>query len=937
MRKSNRAGFSQASKLALSVSAIAMGFALTGEAFAQDTAPKKEEGEVVVVTGIRKGIQDSITAKRKSTSIVEAVSAEDIGKLPDNSIGESIARLPGLAAQRTNGRAQTLSVRGLGPDFTVTLLNGREQATVNDNRGAEFDQYPSELISQVRIFKTPDASMTYQGIAGTADISTVRPLSYKNRVVALNYRREQNSNDAFIGGSKNSGDRFSATYIDQFMDGKVGVALGYAYNNTPYQAQRSESWGYPSCGDNQNPANGPIRCLPADKDKIITGGQKDAVQSAYYERSGYMGVLEFKPNDRARITVDAYHSDFEELQQIARLEWGLAWSGANLAPGYTSSATKITSGQFNGVNTVVENYINRREATLDAIGINGEYKVDDNWSLMGDLSYSKSERTDLILETTAGTGVQDNIAFSTNDIGITTTRSLGNVNYADFATVGLNDPGGWGCGPCSAAGTYRGGYLKNPTINDELSAIKAAVSRNLNNKIFNKVTFGLNYAERTKSKEFNEGYLGIAQPKVLVPAQYRLGSTDTSFFGVNSGMISYDALGLFNDGVYKFYTDINEPGRQQYWGVSEELTTFYTKADIESTFFGLPVVGNVGVQFVHANQAATTWTVNDKRNRVVNEDTYSYSDVLPSLNLNFTLPYDFNLRFAAAKTSARPRFDQLSAGATFTAISDQDPTPPKVNNVNYYWSGNGGTSKIKPWTANAFDISLERYFGRKGYVALALFHKELTSYIYPRAVFADFTGRYIPPDIPASGSTPATTYSKARASSTGVYTGLANGDGGHIQGVEFSASIPFEMITPMLDGFGVSVSGAFNKSEVEPIPGVKLEVPGFSKENINTTLYYEKNGFSARVSQRYRGDFIGEVPDYQNQITYIWVSSESILDAQIGYSFQEGPMKGLSINLSGSNLTDEPFYTYSGKDRKNDVIKYEKYGSTYTLSVGYKF
>ena len=125
----------------------------------------------------RESIQDSI-GKKNESSIVEVVSAEDIGKLPDASIAESIARLPGIAAQRTNGRAQTLSIRGLGPDFTVTTFNGREQASTNDNRTVEFDQYPSELVTQVKIYKTPDAGMVYQGIAGTTDIPTVHPLSY---------------------------------------------------------------------------------------------------------------------------------------------------------------------------------------------------------------------------------------------------------------------------------------------------------------------------------------------------------------------------------------------------------------------------------------------------------------------------------------------------------------------------------------------------------------------------------------------------------------------------------------------------------------------------------------------------------------------------------------------------------------------------------------
>src|SRR5690349_5819187 len=207
-----------------------------GAALAQDQAADAdpENIEEVLVTGIRKSIQDSIASKKNDSSIVETISAEDIGKLPDSSIAESIARLPGIAAQRTNGRAQTLSIRGLGPDFTVTTFNGREQATTNDNRTVEFDQYPSELVTQVKIYKTPDAGMAYQGIAGTTDIATVHPLALSDRKLAFGYKREVNQQDANIPGLPDSGDRVNGTYIDQFMEGKLGIALGIAYNKTPY-------------------------------------------------------------------------------------------------------------------------------------------------------------------------------------------------------------------------------------------------------------------------------------------------------------------------------------------------------------------------------------------------------------------------------------------------------------------------------------------------------------------------------------------------------------------------------------------------------------------------------------------------------------------------------------------------------------------------------
>ena len=160
--------------------AIATACAFAVPVMAQDTAAAPapaEDTTTIVVTGIRRGIQDAISAKKKSSQIVEAVSAEDIGKLPDASIAESIARLPGIAAQRTNGRAQTLSIRGLGPDFTLTTLNGREQVSTNDNRSVEFDQYPSELISQVVVY--PKAGVNDAELAAQIerDVDTVQTLT----------------------------------------------------------------------------------------------------------------------------------------------------------------------------------------------------------------------------------------------------------------------------------------------------------------------------------------------------------------------------------------------------------------------------------------------------------------------------------------------------------------------------------------------------------------------------------------------------------------------------------------------------------------------------------------------------------------------------------------------------------------------------------------
>jgi iron complex outermembrane receptor protein len=218
--------------------AITAALAASAGAGAQDQSGNTTELGEVVVSGIRVGIEQAIAVKRDSGSIVEAVSAEDIGKLPDTSIAESISRLPGLTSQRAEGRASAISLRGTDPGFTTALMNGREQVSTGDNRSIEYDQYPSELMSAVVVYKTPDSRLMGQGLAGTIDLRTVRPLQYGRRAVALNFRGEKNSNDNLGANADENGYRASFSYVDQFADGRVGFALGYAHLDSPAPTSR---------------------------------------------------------------------------------------------------------------------------------------------------------------------------------------------------------------------------------------------------------------------------------------------------------------------------------------------------------------------------------------------------------------------------------------------------------------------------------------------------------------------------------------------------------------------------------------------------------------------------------------------------------------------------------------------------------------------------
>ncbi|MFA4894250.1 TonB-dependent receptor [Brevundimonas sp.] len=906
--------------------------AFAGAAAAQSTPqdPDATEIDEVIVTGIRASIQNSIAAKRNNTSIVEVVTAEDIGKLPDVSIAESLARLPGLATQRLDGRAQVISIRGLAPDFTTSLLNGREQVSAGDNRGVEFDQYPSELLGSVLVYKTPDAALIGQGLAGTADLRTIRPLAYGRQAIAANARYEWNDYGALNSGTADTGQRYSISYIDQFMDGKLGVVLGYAHLSTPYQAERFNAWGYP----NDNAVARP---------NLVIGGAKPYVQSSELVRDGYLATIEYAPNDRYRTTFDAFYSEFDNTQILRGIEFPLAWGGSSgacpgpaatcrpgpqLQPGFTVADGLVTAGTFANVKGVVRNDGNRRTAELTSLGWSNEFQLTDLWSASLDLSYSKADRTDVVLETYAGTGrdVQgalDTLRFASTPQGTTFSSVL---NYADPNLILLTSPQGWGGGDVPGG---QDGFINSPSIVDELQSIRGSVVREIENSPVSRVELGVNVTSRDKELDLERYYLSLAanvadplhRTSVRVPSQFLLQPTQLSYLGLG-GMISYDPFALVDSGIYNLIAARDDNLLAFGWEVSEEVRTAYIKADLDTTLLGMPLTGNLGFQVVQTDQSSngTQAAGNPAVARPVSGGD-DYVEVLPSVNLVFEAREDLFVRIGLARQLARPRMDQMRASINI----DYDPSKAANTSVsNSPWGGSGGNPALRPWIANAVDISVERYFGTSAYISVAAFYKDLESYIYDQQEVRDFAGYPVP-----SGPAPAITQ--------GIISTPQNGEGGVIQGVELAISTPFDVFSPWLEGFGATFSLSYTDSEIVPNPGNPSQpLPGLSRTVGNLTVYYERDGLQARISNRYRSEFLGELSGVGTDRIQRMVDAESVVDAQIGYEFQSGPLEGLSALFQVNNLTDEPFKTFENDDTRR-VLDYQSYGRTYLFGINYRY
>src|SRR4051812_3639401 len=241
-----------------------------------------QEAEEIVVTGFKASLQKAQEVKKQSASIVEAIAAEDIGKLPDTSIAESLARLPGLAGERRDGRTSGLSVRGFNENYVATTMNGREILGIGDNRGVEYDLYPSEIISGATIYKTPDATLVNQGLGGIVNLSTIRPLDHAP-VKSISGNYEQNGLKSANPDFKDTGYRLAGTYSDKFADDTIGVAISIATMESPSQEEQFRAWGYADVDTNGDSVN----------DAKALGGQDSNVRSSLMKRDTYSGVFQY--------------------------------------------------------------------------------------------------------------------------------------------------------------------------------------------------------------------------------------------------------------------------------------------------------------------------------------------------------------------------------------------------------------------------------------------------------------------------------------------------------------------------------------------------------------------------------------------------------------------------------------------------------------------
>ena len=713
----------------------------------------------------------------------------------------------------------------------------------------------------------------------------------------------------------------------------IGVALGASYVDEPYHIEEFNAWGYPS-----------------DPGAAVIGGSKSYVTSTDLKRLGLQGTLEFAASPTFTMTLDAFYSDFKDDQIKRGIELPLFWSGAQLQPGFTVTDGLVSSGTFAGVKGVVRNDAFERHAKLFSVGWNGRHEGENGFNVMGDVSYSRTDRNELILESYAGTGrggvgATDTIAFTSGPGG---TMFDPGLNYGDYNSILLTSPQGWGGDQTAVDGTrIRGGqdgYYNNRIIDDELWQFRLDVEQEFETGFLSGIQAGASYINRTKSLTPDEAFLGLTAntdglTSVTVPEEYRRGTTNLGFLGLGP-MISYDPRELLAAGIYQLVANPYGDVVLKAYDVAEVQKIAYVQANIRSSFGASELTGNVGVQAIHTDQSSrgasavflgTNPNGSPNIGGIPREDGAEYWDVLPSANLSLRMPGDFVIRVGAAREIVRGRLDDLKAslsyGLDFSVVANSGVV-----------RGNSGNPQLRPWRANAIDVTFEKYWGTQAYVAAQLFWKDLRSYIYKTRVPFDFTGYPVPqPTSDPDGGGPLPPVAIPVIFQGDLEVPI-NGEGGTMKGIEVAGTLPFSTFSAALDGFGITGGVSYTDTSIAPTPGAPPEdIPGYSKWVVNGTAFFERAGFSARSSVRYRSTFVGELSGFGGSPTRRRAIGETIVDAQIGYEFQPGSaLQGLSVFLQGQNLTDEPFVTHNPGQR-DEVIDYQRYGRRFLAGFNFKF
>ena len=896
--------------------------------------------ETITVTGFRRSIETSIDYQRFSDGIENVVTASDIGGLPDQSIADALTRLPGVAAERISGEDSQINIRGLSGNFVQTTLDGRVQPSTSGSTYIQFDDYPSELINQVAVYKSSQADLIEGGIGGTVAMQTADPLANpKSQSLNVDARGSYNTRANQVYGDSASSYRVSAAYQGKFFDDTVGVGLGFAQLDQPHVSEQFVNESYATT----------LQAIGSQQAYVNSGIQLNQ-DGGSETRRGLMGTLVWKPNEHLKISGSAFYSHYDDGSYQQGLRAQLFTNGAAditnpvLAPNGALIGGTMSSipGGFYGIPGFqafsVETTDNNQSTTTGVFsgGLNAQWNQGP-WTVTADLSTSHANSytvgSDVTADAFNGLGTADPMIA---DQSVTFLLHGLNVGQFSVANPGMytnvNDEA------LDAYGVYPTRY------HDRMKAFKTSVTYKLpENPVLYALEAGIYGQNHTYNADRSVWTYGsdYGEYALVSPTQppLTLNSSNSHvacwsgsefgnfpcFLAINGNAV-LAAHGITPDPVKDWSQDWTF---QQSGEVDEKIRDGFVQADIDATVFGRELTGNVGVRFVHTSQYSPG--LQDVGNGggvpitdghgVTNSDFLpvnpgqTYNDVLPSLNLDYRLDHDDQLRFAVAKVMSRPPIDLLKSGTASWISNGQ---------YNLY---SGTNPLLNPMYATQYDLALQHYFDHSsGVVGADLFYKHIDSFVQTITDYNfDFAGAGIKvPTDPATG----------QPYLNGEYdTAYNNTQGGYVRGIELQFQ-KTSFLPGIWSGLGVSADYAYTQSNVQVpsnLGGFPQEqaLPGLSKYVADAALFFDYGKFSTRIEGNYRSAFVSASQVSFNFQT-VYFASETVVDYQAAFNFTNY----LSGVFQVLNLTDQPTRTYFGNPTETSTIQY--FGRTLYLGLNLK-
>ena len=878
---------------------------------AGQTQKNSGEGSVeeVVVTGVRRSLENAIVTKRDADTVVDAISAEDIGKFPTENIAESLQRVTGVQITRLRDEGREVTIRGMPSDFTLVQLNGNTLTSAlapsgtNVGRSFDFTMLPSEFVSRVEVFKTPTADLEEGGLAGTVIARTVRPLEIGRRKIAVNVEEaDESKRDQWAP-------RASAFYSDAFFDDRLGIAIGGAYTKRATETDEQSITRYrrlPESALGGLDLNGNGQVENGQGNRPLNPTRYAVVDSIFQElfredsvRKTVMGTVQFRPTDHWELLADTFYGKLDmltpRLTDLVRMGIGLKPGGPvvrgsqtiDQRPGNSSPVgdggqpvNTLETAEFQGVDERADGRTEKRNGQLLSVALSSAWHNDYALEIKTGVGFSESKQTmyNPLEENMRRADVAYDLRNNSNLVSYHYLNGddAARMDPATYTLLGLN--GEWG--------QHR---------RDEQSNASIDIDKGINWGWLDSVKVGARYTLRSvyqdnlriqaTSTQLQPLWDKDGPQLFLVPVHPSSGQFLGSA-GSTAGL--FPQTWLANDP----FAFINHYGAQRIESVStitndatgifdvrEHDTSGYFRVNIASP--GGRLTGNIGVRVVHTGQlsrgvapdlnnitfqpqAGSITTVPSAGPLTVDR---SYNDILPSLNLKLDVTDQFLMRLAASRTMSRPTLTQLSPTVTASG-----PAQTITANNPY----------LSPFRSNNVDMTGEWYFARGGLLATTLFYKNLVSLIVQQQTQLPLTITQINGDG-----------SRQPAQQVWTESSLVNGHGIAVDGAEFSYQQNFDFLPSPLDGLGA----LFNYTWLESHGSTPLA--GTSKNNYTAQIYYDKGRFGGQLAYTYRGKFY--VSTEGNTQDRVIQQPFGTLDANVTFSLNDH----VSLLVEATNLLNE--------------------------------